>query len=118
MREHPSALVRVRSPVPRAGSTITSFLHAKGVDAMSQHGQLMRLERAGPDGEPLWAYRYRMGGRGSKRMQRGGFVSERDAAEALERELENGCGGSGEFRDRSRSASWWMCISRSTTWSR
>jgi hypothetical protein len=29
-----------------------------------------------------------MGGRGSKRLQRGGFASERDAAEALERELE------------------------------
>jgi hypothetical protein len=34
------------------------------------------------------AYRYRMGGRGSKRAQRGGFASERVAAEALERELE------------------------------
>ncbi len=29
-----------------------------------------------------------MGGRRSKRVQRGGFASERDAAEALERELE------------------------------
>jgi integrase len=55
---------------------------------MSQHGQLIRLRRAGRDGEPLWAYRYRVGGRDSKRVQRGGFVSERDAAEALERELE------------------------------
>ena len=55
---------------------------------MSQHGQLVRLKRTGRDGEPLWAYRYRTGGRGSKRVQRGGFASERDAAEALERELE------------------------------
>jgi integrase len=31
---------------------------------------------------------YRLGGRGSRRVQRGGFASERDAAEALERELE------------------------------
>jgi hypothetical protein len=31
---------------------------------------------------------HRVGGRGSKRVQRGGFASERDAAEALERELE------------------------------
>lgn len=55
---------------------------------MSQHGQLIRLRRTGRDGEPLWAYRYRVGGRDTKRVQRGGFVSERDAAEALGRELE------------------------------
>jgi hypothetical protein len=54
---------------------------------MSQQGQLIRLRRTGRK-EPLWAYRYRVGGRGSKRVQRGGFASERDAAEALERELE------------------------------
>jgi integrase len=55
---------------------------------MSQQGQLARLKRSGRDGEPTWAYRYRVGGRDSKRVQRGGFASERDAAEALERELE------------------------------
>jgi hypothetical protein len=55
---------------------------------MSQRGQLIRLKRTGQDGEPLWAYRYRVGGRDAKRVQRGGFASERDAAEALERELE------------------------------
>jgi integrase len=55
---------------------------------MSQRGQLIRLKKRGRDGEPLWAYRYRVGGRDAKRLQRGGFASERDAAEALERELE------------------------------
>jgi hypothetical protein len=55
---------------------------------MSQQGQLIRLKRTGREGEPTWAYRYRVGGRDSKRVQRGGFTSERDAAEALERELE------------------------------
>jgi integrase len=55
---------------------------------MSQQGQLVRMKRTGRNAEPLWAYRYRLGGRGSKRVQRGGFASERDAAEALERELE------------------------------
>jgi integrase len=55
---------------------------------MPQQGQLIRLKRRGRDGEPLWAYRYRMAGRGSKRVQRGGFASDRDAAEAMERELE------------------------------
>jgi integrase len=55
---------------------------------MSQQGQLIRLKRTGRDGEPTWAYRHRMGGRDSKRVQRGGFASEQDAAGALERELE------------------------------
>ncbi len=55
---------------------------------MSQQGQLIQLRRKGRDGEGLWAYRYRAGGRDSKRVQRGGFASERDAAGALGRELE------------------------------
>jgi integrase len=45
----------------------------------------------------VWAFRYRVGGRGSRRVQRGGFASERDASEGLERALERvrrdrGCG--------------------------
>src|ERR671936_121920 len=55
---------------------------------MVQQGQTFELTRRGPDGERLWAYRYRTGGRGSKRVQLGGFASEQDAREALERELE------------------------------
>ena len=55
---------------------------------MSQQGQPIRLKGPGRDGEAMWAYRYRVGGRGSARVQRGGLASERDAAEALERELE------------------------------
>ena len=55
---------------------------------MVQQGQTIELTRRGRDGEPLWAYRYRTGGRDSKRVQRGGFPSERDARDALERELE------------------------------
>jgi integrase len=35
-----------------------------------------------------WAYRYRAGGRDSKRVQRGGFPTENAAARALERALE------------------------------
>jgi integrase len=58
------------------------------VIAMSQHGQLIQLKRRGRDGQALWAFRYRVGGRGSKRVQRGGFASEREATEALERQLE------------------------------
>src|SRR5919201_2023521 len=55
---------------------------------MVQQGQTFELTRRGPDGERLWAYRYRTGGRGSRRVQRGGFTSEQDARDALERELE------------------------------
>jgi integrase len=55
---------------------------------MLQQGQVFQLETEGRDGERLWAYRCRVGGRGSRRIQQGGFASERDALEALERALE------------------------------
>lgn len=55
---------------------------------MVQQGQTFELTRRGPDGERLWAYRYRIGGRDSKRVQRGGFRSEADVLAALERALE------------------------------
>jgi hypothetical protein len=45
------------------------------------------LAGRGRDGT-RWAYRYRLGGRRSRRVKRGGFVSEHAAAEALERALE------------------------------
>ncbi len=55
---------------------------------MAQQGQVfpMKSKRAG--GAPVWGYRYRIGGRGSGRVQRGGFGSEQDARESLERALE------------------------------
>ncbi len=55
---------------------------------MVQQGQTIELTRRGPDGQRLWAYRYRTGGRNSRRVQRGGLASERNARDALERELE------------------------------
>jgi len=55
---------------------------------MFQQGQVFQLKRRDRDGEPLWAYRYRLAGRGSRRVQRGGFTSERDAAAALRLELD------------------------------
>jgi hypothetical protein len=54
---------------------------------MSQRGQVFELKAGGPDGKKRWAYRYRAGGRGSRRVQQGSFESERAAAEALERAL-------------------------------
>ncbi len=55
---------------------------------MSQQGQVFQMKSNQPDGTALWGYRYRTGGRGSGRVQRGGFGSEQDARESLERALE------------------------------
>src|SRR5882762_6502258 len=55
-------------------------------DGATGSGRTDEVETAG--GEATWGYRYRAGGRGSRRVQRGGFQSERDAGEALERALE------------------------------
>jgi len=50
-----------------------------------QQGQILELKS---NGRTRWAYRYRVGGRGSQRVQRGGYASEQAATEALERALE------------------------------
>jgi integrase len=47
-----------------------------------QHGQVFST------GPSNWAYRYRLGGRDSKRMQRSGFPTEEAAEQALDRALE------------------------------
>ena len=47
---------------------------------MLQQGQVFRLS-GNTEERSVWAYRYRVGGRGSRRVQRGGFVSERDAGD-------------------------------------
>jgi hypothetical protein len=52
-----------------------------------------RRLRGGGNESGVWAFRCRLGGRGSRRVQRGGFASERDASEALERvRRDRGCG--------------------------
>jgi len=38
-----------------------------------QQGQVFKLTAKGADGEPLWAYRYRLEGRSLARPQVGGF---------------------------------------------
>jgi integrase len=55
---------------------------------MAQQGQVFELKRRSRNGHSLWAYRFRIAGRGSRRVQRGGFASEQDASDALDRELE------------------------------
>ncbi len=39
---------------------------------MWQQGQVFKLKAKSVDGQPLWAYRYRLEGRGSARPQVGG----------------------------------------------
>jgi hypothetical protein len=50
---------------------------------MWQQGQVFKLK--GREGQPLWAYRYRLEGRGSVRPQVGGFATRGEALKTLER---------------------------------
>src|SRR2546428_11101198 len=54
---------------------------------MIQQGQVFKLKARCADGEPLWAYRYRVAGRGSARLQVGGFGSRAEAQRALQYKL-------------------------------
>ncbi len=54
---------------------------------MWQQGQVFKLKAKSVDGQPLWAYRYRLEGRGSTRPQVGGFATRADALKALEKVL-------------------------------
>jgi hypothetical protein len=54
---------------------------------MVQQGQVFKLKAKGADGKPVWAYRYRLEGRGSKRPQAGGFAIRTEARHALEKTL-------------------------------
>lgn len=63
-----------------------------------QHGQIFELKATGPDGQPLWAYRYRLDGRGSRRIRRGGYATDDDAHDALRRALVAAQRGKGRAR--------------------
>jgi integrase len=52
---------------------------------MAQHGQVLKLRTRRSDGKAVWAYRYRVDGRCSKRPQVGGFATRADAQRALNR---------------------------------
>jgi len=54
---------------------------------VTQQGQVFKLKAKCADGEPLWAYRYRVAGRGSARVQVGGFSSKAEAQRALQNKL-------------------------------
>ena len=55
---------------------------------MTQQGQVIQLKSRDRGGNSLWAYRCRLAGRGSKRVQPGGFATESDARAALGLALE------------------------------
>ena len=55
---------------------------------MIQQGQVFKLTAKGADGQPLWAYRYRVEGRSSARPQVGGFASRAEAQKALRKALD------------------------------
>src|SRR5215207_3199453 len=54
---------------------------------MIQQGQVFKLKAKSVDGEPLWAYRYRVAGRDSARRQAGGFTTKAEAQRALQNRL-------------------------------
>ena len=56
---------------------------------MAQHGQVLKLRTRRSDGKAVWAYRYRVDGRCSKRPQVGGFATRADAQRALKRTLDH-----------------------------
>jgi integrase len=61
---------------------------------MIQQGQVFKLKANGPGGQPLWAYRYRLEGRGSERPQVGGFATRAEAEKALRKIIDRlGPGG-------------------------
>ena len=72
---------------------------------MIQQGQVFKLKAKGVDGEPLWAYRYRLAGRGSARVQTGGFTSRAEAQNALQNRLAGSGLASGHSEPRSPSGS-------------
>jgi integrase len=63
-------------------------LFDRGGSTAIQQGQVFRLKAKGVDGQPLWAYRYRLEGRASMRPQVGGFASRVEAQKALRRALD------------------------------
>ena len=70
---------------------------------MIQQGQVFKLKTKGADGQPLWAYRYRLEGRGSERPQVGGFATRAEAETALFKVLDRlGPGGGRAGDDHAR----------------
>jgi hypothetical protein len=71
---------------------------------MIQQGQVFKLKTKGAEGQPLWAYRYRLEGRGSERPQVGGFATRAQAETALRKVLDRLGPEADERRSRSPSS--------------
>jgi hypothetical protein len=69
-----------------AGVIPRSRCRSRGSEVIQQ-GQVFKLKAKSADGEPLWAYEYRVAGRGSARLQLGGFSSRAEAQRALQNNL-------------------------------
>ena len=59
---------------------------------MTQQGQVFKLASVTRNGHEQWAYRYRAGGRGSKRVQHGGFASASRTRRQRSSESSRSCG--------------------------
>jgi hypothetical protein len=69
---------------------------------MIQQGQVFKLKTKRADGQPLWAYRYRLEGRGSERPQVGGFATRAEAETALCKVLDRARAGRRAGDDHAR----------------
>ena len=78
---------------------------------MIQQGQVFKLKAKSADGQPVWAYRYRVEGRASLRPQVGGFATRDEAQKALRKALDRiGPAVAGRSRSPSSSRSTSSCI--------
>ncbi len=79
---------------------------------MIQQGQVFKLKTKGADGQPLWAYRYRLEGRGSERPQMGGFANVRRRRRRCSMCSTGSGRAAGGRRSRSPSSctSTWRCV--------
>src|SRR3954466_6434606 len=77
-----------RSPLDERGGrcrgtgVLPRLVVDRGGSAAIQQGQVFKLKARSGEGEPLWAHRYRVSGRGSARRQVGGFRSSAEAQRA------------------------------------
>src|SRR5437868_4031038 len=71
----------------RGSGVIPRLVVDRGGSAVIQQGQVFKLKATCADGEPLWAYRYRIAGRGSARRRVGGLSSRAEAQRALQNKL-------------------------------
>src|SRR6266542_1060190 len=77
----------IRSSAPPATRCDSSIDVRSRRFVMWQQGQVFKLKAKSIDGQPLWAYRYRLEGRSSARPQVGGFATRADALKAIEKVL-------------------------------